>query len=725
MTTLDLEPYNLLKIPIFIFDLDRMQIWWANQAALTVWHATSLDELRHRDHSNVDPSDLRSYQQQIQQGETVIAQWRIGSAAGSTVARCLLSQIEVETGRIDLLVEVMPALPDPLPQRSSHQPSKPIELDSAQLDLLKHITEDVQSSLNTQHLVQIQHSLQNIAERLGDGFRVSRCHIYFYSDESEPHLAALAEHQTANFLSLVGLKFPVASNPCAQKLLAVDQPIAIKDVPENSQLDSLCSQILTPALRSMMAVRTSHQQQPNGAIVLSQCHSLREWTPDELQTLGLIAHQVGLALAQVKRLERDQPFLPQYKILSAQDDGTAERQLREARAQATFQQAAVGLAESDTRTGCLTHVNHRFCEMVGYTEAELCGGMRVIDITHPEDLESSLDTIKEIVSGQIPHLRLQKRYLCKDGSILKAETTVSVIHSPVSDASYCLAVVQDMTEQAQVEQALEQQVQRELLLRDITQEIRQSLDAEQIFQTTVNRIGKAFQVNRCHIHYYFSETQAFPIVGEYLSEGYGSMLGVKISVEEMPCVQEVLAQEQALGVTNVYRDPGLQRAIPDDRKLELKSALMVRTSYQGQPNGAIVLHHCGPPLSRPDFMALPAAEQEQLTRRWASEEIALLEAVASQVGIALAHAQLLEQEKLQRQELTQKNAALAQAKQEADLANRAKSNFLANMSHELRTPLNGILGYGQILRRSSTLSPQEQKGIRVILECGEHLLNLI
>jgi len=71
-----------------------------------------------------------------------------------------------------------------------------------------------------------------------------------------------------------------------------------------------------------------------------------------------------------------------------------------------------------------------------------------------------------------------------------------------------------------------------------------------------------------------------------------------------------------------------------------------------------------------------------------------------------------------------RQAALERALEEAEAADRAKSQFLAVMSHEIRSPLNGVLGMAQAMEMGE-LPPDQRKRLQVIREAGRVLLDLL
>ncbi|MBX3738286.1 MAG: response regulator [Candidatus Didemnitutus sp.] len=127
----------------------------------------------------------------------------------------------------------------------------------------------------------------------------------------------------------------------------------------------------------------------------------------------------------------------------------------------------------------------------------------------------------------------------------------------------------------------------------------------------------------------------------------------------------------------------------------------------------------------------------------ASRELAELGLAAHEAALLLSRANrelaisLHEQSKTHQQlrqvllhlddKVRQRTEQLEEARQQAESANRAKSEFIASTSHELRTPLNVILGMSEVLleRTLGELNPRQHESVAAIEESGRHLLALI
>lgn len=124
----------------------------------------------------------------------------------------------------------------------------------------------------------------------------------------------------------------------------------------------------------------------------------------------------------------------------------------EERFRATFQQAAVGIAHLSL-DGQWLRVNSKMCEIVGYTHEELLQtGFK--DITHPTDLESNLAIQRQLVDGKIDNYSIEKRYLRKDGSVVWAALTQSLVRSSAGAPKYFISVVEDISARKRTEASL-------------------------------------------------------------------------------------------------------------------------------------------------------------------------------------------------------------------------------------------------------------------------------
>ncbi len=122
----------------------------------------------------------------------------------------------------------------------------------------------------------------------------------------------------------------------------------------------------------------------------------------------------------------------------------AELQKSEEQFRRIFNEGPFGMGlESPDHT--IIAANKVLCELLGYTEQELAG-QNIVDITYEEDKEKSKELLGQLFANSSPVLRLEKRYVKKDGNILWANTTISAVHGQEGNVLYGLAIIEDLTE---------------------------------------------------------------------------------------------------------------------------------------------------------------------------------------------------------------------------------------------------------------------------------------
>jgi PAS domain S-box-containing protein len=140
------------------------------------------------------------------------------------------------------------------------------------------------------------------------------------------------------------------------------------------------------------------------------------------------------------------------KTQAPRSEARASEPAEEQRFRRTFELAGAGLAHIGLDRRFL-RVNRRFCEILGYTEAELVGRTGR-DLSHPEDLDVINTMRPRLYSGAADSVRAEKRYLRKDGSIVWVATTIVVERDDAGAPEFEIAVFEDITARKDAEAAL-------------------------------------------------------------------------------------------------------------------------------------------------------------------------------------------------------------------------------------------------------------------------------
>ncbi|MBD2075174.1 PAS domain S-box protein [Phormidium sp. FACHB-592] len=162
----------------------------------------------------------------------------------------------------------------------------------------------------------------------------------------------------------------------------------------------------------------------------------------------------GLLSVSAVRDEQQQVLYVVYQIQDITDRKQAEADLRESeqRFRSVFNTTAVGMVVASL-DGAFMQVNAAYCQMLGYTEAELL--TRTFHaVAHPDDLGHNIAQTKKVLTGELSAYHIEKRYLHKKGHIVWGLMCLSLV-CEAQQPLYFVVQVQDITDRKQAELALQ------------------------------------------------------------------------------------------------------------------------------------------------------------------------------------------------------------------------------------------------------------------------------
>ncbi|WP_300455654.1 PAS domain S-box protein [Desulfobacula sp.] len=124
----------------------------------------------------------------------------------------------------------------------------------------------------------------------------------------------------------------------------------------------------------------------------------------------------------------------------------------ETRFRATFEQAAVGIAHVGAE-GVFLRVNQKFCDIIGYSHEETLA-LTFQEITHPDDLDTDLAHVDQLLKGEEDVYSMEKRYLRKQGEVFWVYLTVSLVRDDAGAPLFFVSVIKDISARKNLQEEL-------------------------------------------------------------------------------------------------------------------------------------------------------------------------------------------------------------------------------------------------------------------------------
>lgn len=442
-----------------------------------------------------------------------------------------------------------------------------------------------------------------------------------------------------------------------------------------------------------------------------------------------------------------------------------------------FRSSGLGIARVKP-DGSWLDVNEKLCNMLQYSKNELLS-KTFQDITHPDDLETDLQYVQQILNKEIDSYSMEKRYFRKDGVVIWINLTVTLILDNQGEPDFFISIIEDISEK--------------VVMSDELNHYKKKLEEnENLLATVINEIPDALVVKDHEGNFLLSNK----VVADLYGTTPEAMLGKHDGDFGVP---KKMADFFRANVLSIMKRGETEIVYEDSRDAntgQVRHFKSIKKPFKNSlgKNQILVIAHDVTDLKETEIALRNSEKLLEDTLDLVGEGIwdwnittdivrhnhrwcALLgvndnllehslevfaskldpeykDAVMQKIQEALETNTLyFSEHKMLRadgssfwvedrgkiiafdengkptrmigsiRDITAEKA-LVHAKNIADKANSAKSEFLANMSHEIRTPMNGILGFQEQLAKTES-DPERIKKFDVIKNSGEQLLHII
>ncbi len=248
---------------------------------------------------------------------------------------------------------------------------------------------------------------------------------------------------------------------------------------------------------------------------------------------------------------------------------------------------------------------------------------------------------------------------------------------------------------AKAYRSIAEKERKERLINSITAAVRRSLNPDEILQIAVQELGTVLEAGRCLIYRCKSTDEMATLEHEFLGScGYSGSSNTKNqsvaethsliehtwTLQANPLFQEVIQKQEPVYIEDTHTDERFRDRHSLTQDGQIRSWLMVPVLNQNQLLGIVELHYCN---------TCP----HELER----SELEMVEAIATQIGVALIQAEAY--------------ANLEDLNQQLEALDRTRSNLIAITGHELRTPLSTI----QVCLESLATEPDMSANLRQVM----------